>query len=87
MRAGSKTWVTLLVGSLLGCSEDTFSAATDAANDATNDGTTIGDATPEDASDARSDATGCGDPMSDPKNCGGCAHSCLGGDCDAGTCM
>ncbi len=29
---------------------------------------------------------GCGDPSSDPHNCGGCGHDCDGGMCDAGVC-
>ncbi len=84
MRTGPRTWMTLLAGFLLGCSQDTFASATDAAPDGTNDGTTGGDSAVDSAPDAAID---CGDSLSDPQNCGACAHSCLGGDCDAGTCM
>jgi hypothetical protein len=30
---------------------------------------------------------GCGDPMTDPHNCGGCGVDCNGGACDAGACV
>ncbi len=30
---------------------------------------------------------GCGDPLTDPHNCGACGHDCLGGACDAGACV
>jgi hypothetical protein len=30
---------------------------------------------------------GCGDPMTDPHNCGGCGMDCDGGACDAGACV
>lgn len=43
MRAGLRTWMTLLAGLLLGCSQDTFGTATDAAPDSTSDGTTTDD--------------------------------------------
>jgi hypothetical protein len=33
------------------------------------------------------DTGGCGDPMSDPHNCGGCGHDCLGGRCSSGACQ
>ena len=30
---------------------------------------------------------GCGDPETDPHNCGSCGHDCFGGMCEAGTCL
>jgi hypothetical protein len=30
---------------------------------------------------------GCGDPMTDPHNCGGCGADCDGGACEAGACV
>ena len=30
---------------------------------------------------------GCGEPMTDPHNCGGCGNDCDGGACDAGACV
>ena len=52
---------------------------------------------PPDVADAGSDSFscapassffdgGCGDPMTDPHNCGGCGVDCDGGACDAGAC-
>lgn len=77
--------MTLFAGFLLGCSQDTFAAATDAAPDGTTDATTGDESSVVDAS---SDASvDCGNALIDPLNCGACAHSCLGGDCDAGTCL
>jgi hypothetical protein len=38
--------------------------------------------------DADADAGGgCGDTLSDPKNCGVCGHDCIGGDCTNGICQ
>jgi hypothetical protein len=37
--------------------------------------------------DAGVKADGCGDPQSDPLNCGRCGHDCLGGACSGGVCQ
>ncbi|HEY6459074.1 MAG TPA: hypothetical protein VIY73_02955 [Polyangiaceae bacterium] len=66
-------------------------------NDATADAPTLFPTDATDASDAGSAEFscapassffdgGCGDPLTDPHNCGACGVDCDGGACDAGTC-
>ena len=80
MRAYLTASATLLAASLVGCAQDTFGTTNDAA---TGDDMIA-------LSDAGVDAmtkVDCGDPQTNPENCGACGHRCLGGDCDSGTCM
>jgi hypothetical protein len=78
-----------------GRGEDTMTDDADAGYDAAADVPTL---LPPDAADAGSDSFtcapassffdgGCGDPMTDPHNCGGCGVDCGGGACDAGACV
>lgn len=64
-----------------------------AANDALTDAPTLfapdaADASPFSCAPASAFFDGgCGDPMTDPHNCGGCGTDCDGGACDAGACV
>jgi hypothetical protein len=92
--AGACVFAALAGGVAYGCVVDT-SGLTGGGPDAGEEGQPT-DVVPGDARDASladggvdgpiGDGAGCGDPMNDPKNCGACGRSCLGGACSGGSC-
>ncbi len=83
----------------LDSSSDVVPGLDGAGDGASTDGSPVTDASPNGSAAAEAGLDGfcgsagmeldggCGDPQTDPHNCGGCGHDCLGGACEAGACV
>jgi hypothetical protein len=84
-------WVLAATFALTGCSalldvKDIYFDPT--AGGGGTEGGADGPTTTEGGGDGGPDSASCvADTQTDPKNCGRCGHSCLGGTCTAGTCQ